>query len=118
MRGHHALIAMRRRHRRPAYVWIDTERDQSKAWSDWTETTPLAAQLQIDPDDVPSLLDLRALLGLTVIVSGSDQERVSAVAQAVAQHDPGRLIVARIGFNRGEVQLIEISDTMEAQANG
>lgn len=118
MRGHHALIAMRRRRRRPAYVWVDTDRDHSKAWADWQHATPTAAQLQVDPQDVPALLDLRCLVGLTVIVAGSDEALVGAIAAAVAAHEPGRLIVATFTTTRGEPELLACTDTLQERADG
>ena len=75
MRGHAQLIAMRRKGFRPAAVWITTDLDAMRCWRDWHEIRPAHAQIEVERNDQPALLDLRSLIGLQVTVTGSDAAR-------------------------------------------
>lgn len=115
MRGHTALIAMRQRHRRPGIVCVDIDHDDLRCWRDWHLVQPSVAQVQIDPDDSPELLDLRCLIGLTVLVTGSDADRVHAIAQAAQGHEAARVITACLAQDhRGDWHVTESTDTLEA----
>lgn len=72
MRGLDRIVSMRRQGFKPAYVAI-------------TDTPPLPGVLddvQYEPTDVPELSDLRALIGLFVVVQGSDSAAVDRWAEA------------------------------------
>lgn len=92
MRGQQLLIAERKAGRSPSRVWIDTDRDMLKCWADWNRVTPGEAHLQIDPQDRPELIDLRCIVGLTVLVEGVNAIRVAAVAKACKEHQAGRVL--------------------------
>lgn len=117
MKGHHPIIAMRRRGVRPSLVWIDTDRDATRCWRNWPAIDPTMAHVQVEPDDSAALLDLRWLVGLTVIVSGSDAQRVDAIGQACRDHDAGRVITASCADPARPAEPMHITDTREA-ANG
>jgi hypothetical protein len=72
MRGLDRIVSMRRQGFRPGYVAI-------------TDTPQLPGVLddcQMEPSDVPELLDLRALFGLFVVIQGNDSAAVSRWADA------------------------------------
>lgn len=74
MTGHEPIIAMRRRGKTPRYVWVSCHDD-----------LPHPATVRIAPEDVPELLDLRFLVGLTALVEGLDTDpRVPRLASACA----------------------------------
>jgi hypothetical protein len=115
MRGHHPIIAMRRKHVCPSLVLIDTDIDHLRCWRDWPAFDPSIAQVHIDADDIPSLLDLRWLVGITVIVSGSNPERVAAIDQACRDHQAKRVIAAVCDPTK-PVSAMRVTDT-EQEAN-
>ena len=98
MRGHEKIIAMRKRGKRPTVVFIDCDPDNSPlpAWRDWNEVSPGLPSVQIDPDDVPHRLDLRFVIGMIAIVSGSDPMRVRAVEFAAREHGAERVIGSEV----------------------
>jgi hypothetical protein len=71
MRGHEALIALRREKKRPQGVWIVHGRSfDCLAWDKSVDTIPYP-EIEILPTESPESLDLRFVVGLTVHVSGS-----------------------------------------------
>lgn len=76
MTGERALIAMRRRGRNPAGVWV-TDSDDAYARitaREWPGNSELksghqAAHLRFDANDIPEALDLRCVVGLTCHVA-------------------------------------------------
>lgn len=85
MKGHDALIAMRRRGTTPAVVFLDTEPCFVRAWADWQQHTPAAASVWVEPGESMQRIDLRCVVGLPVVVTGMNAERVRAVADAAAK---------------------------------
>ena len=84
MRGHEPLIALRKTRKRPTTVFLNADHDNSPfpRWRDWHESRPGLPSVQIDPSDVPHRLDLRFVVGMTVIISGLDADRVHALEAA------------------------------------
>ena len=115
MRGHRALIAMRRRGVRPSCVWISLDGDATRSWRDWHIHSPTFADVEIDADESPALLDLRWVIGLTAFVWGLDAPRVAAVAQACRDHDAARVITAA-GDPRRPADEMHITDTRKARS--
>lgn len=66
--------------------------------------------MQVDQADVAAALDLRYLAGLIVSVSGSDPDRVAAVAAAAQQNDAARVIAVCTG-PLPDCRVITITDT-------
>jgi len=113
MRGADQLIAFRRRGHRPAFVWVDTDHDSLRCWRDWPSLTPGMAHLQIEPTDQPGLLDLRCLIGLDVLVQGTDADRVQAIADACRDAEASRVMAAVCSPD--ESRTVEcFTDTLEA----
>lgn len=76
MRGHDAIVSMRRAGKRPAFVFIND-------WpcrTDWAQNGAHATVCTAG-DDI-ALLDLRFLVGLQVSVCASTEERAKALFEA------------------------------------
>lgn len=71
MKGHQPIIAMRRSGRKPAFVTLT---DHDVRWLSGLTVSVLG--------DTPELLDLRFLVGTTVLVEGPDQARVDRIFEA------------------------------------
>jgi hypothetical protein len=98
MRGHEHIIEMRMNRQKPAVVFLDTMPDASplKAWRDWPEHSPAIATVWIEPGDVPHRLDLRYLIGMVVVVSGTDPMRVRAVEFEAIEAGASTVIAAEV----------------------
>ena len=72
MKGHDALIALRKQGFKPAGVWICHAKDESRGWATWQKFRghDRYPEVEILPTEVPALLDLRFAMGLVVHVSG------------------------------------------------
>lgn len=95
MRGHDALIALRKQGFKPAGVWICHAEDPSRSWASWSryaghERYP---EVEILPTEVPDLLDLRFTVGLTVHVSGmKDYAKAKRLHKALVEANAKRVI--------------------------
>jgi hypothetical protein len=85
MRGHDPLIAMRQRGFRPRMVFIHCGRDDSKAATDWHETEPDHAHIEVPDGEFITSLDMFFVVGLHVVVTGQNRRRVQAVADLCHQ---------------------------------
>lgn len=75
MRGHEALIALRREKKRPQGVWITQKPSiDCMKWDKAAETLPYP-EIEILPNENPDGLDLRFVIGLTVHVSADKDVR-------------------------------------------
>jgi hypothetical protein len=74
MTGQDSILAMRRRGKAPAFVWVSDRRTAFLS----------GLTVRLDPADIPEALDLRFLVGLTALVDGGDPERVDRIAKACA----------------------------------
>lgn len=72
MTGHQPLIAMRRAGLKPQCLWV----------SDFPQV-PLDGLTVIVADDTPELADFRFLMGVIVIVEGTDAGRVKRITDAI-----------------------------------
>lgn len=115
MRGHEALIALRRQGLRPALVDIDLEPCPWRNWADWPEWTNVP-QIEVQPSDSIRLLDLRFLVGLTVQVSGFDGPRVWAMFDACRAAGAARVLAfVQVASNGGQtVRTVEARDSAAA----
>lgn len=115
MRGHLALIAMRCHGAVPEVVWIDTDGTIDPCCDDWLDITPQHAHLQLQPSDVPSLVDLRCVTRLFVSISGSDIKRVRSTRDACISAGAKRVIASTTRQIRSgrypEFELVEVTDT-------
>jgi hypothetical protein len=96
VKGHTQLIAMRLSGWRPAWAWVNVDEDAARAWVDWHQWTPDLAELLVEPDDVPELLDMRPLVGIKVGVMGPNEARVRKVAKAC--QEAGAVVLAAVGY--------------------
>lgn len=99
MTGDRELLAMRRSGRKPAYVWV----------SDFPDTTLDGFTVRVAGDS-PELLDLRFLVGTTVIVEGGDSARVERLAKA-CQQVARRVIASTFAKARGYWEVVKTTDT-------
>lgn len=93
MRGHEQLIALRRAGKAPGLVFVHIGRDPMRTWCDWASWSA-HAHLEVDPTESIATLDLRCLVGLTVMVSGLDEHRVLALHEACVAASAKRAIGA------------------------
>ena len=81
MRGHEPLLTMRRNGRRPSHVTL-TDCPPPKPLSDgtrmdwWALSDVSGADVSIDPEDNPALVDLRFVVGMLVFVDIDDPQRM------------------------------------------
>ncbi len=100
MKGHEALIAMRRAGWKPAMVTLDLWPCPQEFWRDWSTQSPPFAHILIEPTDSIERLDLRFVVGLMVTVQGDDERRVGLVAKAAVAAD-ARHVIAGCGHHEG-----------------
>ncbi len=114
MRGHEALIALRRRGVRPVWAFVTVGRDHSESCREWHEWMS-AAHIEIQPEDRIQRIDLRCLLGMWVSVSGFDAERVAAAHEACVAAS-ARCVMSAV-YERdeaGELVCVDRIETLEA----
>ena len=99
MKGHGALIAMRHSGVRPETVSIHLGADHSNAWRDWHETTPKHAHVEIADDEPLSGLDMRFTVGMFVVITGSDEKRISSVHAACQASGAQRVLSGAVYFD-------------------
>lgn len=103
MNGHEAIISMRRNGFKPAYVWLQ---DSGLIPTDYAVT--------LAKTDIPEALDLRFLVGVTVLAESQDKDRLQRIASACRQAKASRVIASlsrRVDAYRTET--VEITDTDE-----
>lgn len=109
MTGHKPLVEMRMRGQHPPFVWVQTSFEAYPKWRLFGDKP----EVGIEAQDYPDLLDLRFAIGLTVLVEGSDAQRVLDVAKAFERAKAKRVIATTdSGGCRPEV--VSISDTQGA----
>ena len=97
MNGQQLIVEMRRAGRAPVTVWLTDERG-----------APLdGSTVYVAPDDVPELLDLRFLVGLTVVVDGDTDARVDRLTRACVAAKARRVVGNTF---RGD-RIVRITDT-------
>jgi hypothetical protein len=114
MLGHEPLIAMRRRGGVPSLVCIETQACLDRRLArEWPVIDPSCARVLIDPSDAVTRLDLRCLVGMSVVVDGDRGERVKAVVDACIAAGAKRVVghVCVADPTRETFDLIEVFDT-------
>ncbi len=117
MQGHEPIIAMRLQGKKPALVYLDMLRDYSpmKAWADWPGVSPAIPTVWVQDSDTPSRLDLRFLVGLTAVITGTDGERIRQLTQAALDAGAARVVAAHVESyaDRGEMRFrtIHVADS-------
>jgi hypothetical protein len=90
VRGHEHLMAIRMKTgRKPKYVIVTCGTDQERGWRWW----PIggAPEVEIQPTDQLSVLDLRWAHGLTLAIIGDTEERVRAFVDAASRYKPAKM---------------------------
>jgi hypothetical protein len=117
MRGHLPILAMRRAGLTPTMVTLSDYPTETWSWRDWPEDSA-HAQVEIDAKDSLPRLDLRYVVGLTVIVDGHNANRVNALGDAAELAGASRVIriVYRVERQRAVVGAVADSLTGESRA--
>lgn len=102
MNGMQELIDMRLNGRVPRLLYVDLD----------VGRIPSEGYLQIGADEALSSLDLRAVQGLAVSVSGIDGKRVKAVAKACEDAGARRVLGnVCVELPENQFEVIEVTDT-------
>lgn len=96
MRGHAAIIAMRRQGISPRVVNFDLDRPDSWWCRNWQHETPRWAHVCVGPQELISGLDLRFVVGLIVLVTGENAARVERVTKACLEAGAARVVSAHV----------------------
>ena len=103
MRGHEALIAMRRRGMVPAMVFLHDEFPfDCRDWQERPESIAHAV-IHFEPDDRPARADLRFVVGLMVLVSFHDAARMRATVLACEAAGAKRVVGTAIRHIRHDL---------------
>ena len=103
MRGHEALIAMRKRRIRPSIVFVSACSDPSGQWRDWHELYPDQAHVEVADDETISGLDFRFAVGMLAVVDGHDPDRVARIARAIQEAGARRVVAAVVAHDGSSV---------------
>ena len=113
MRGHEAIVTMRRNGVTPQGVWIFDQAgytDSTHPSRGWMVDTAQAT-VELLPTDNPARLDLRFCVGLTVYTQGDDAARLEALEAALVKAGAARVLGALIGFDGRDHQTLAMTDT-------
>lgn len=111
MRGHEALIAMRRQGAKPRRVTLLTTPGYDRWVATWPTEFPAYPDIEIAPEDTPERLDLRFLVGLQVHVDGADETRVERVTRCAVAAGAARVIGSVFREVGARTELIRMTDT-------
>lgn len=98
MRGQNTIIRMRIERLRPRYVWLFVL--DGPCPKGFFRDAELVLQngghpeVHIGSDEIPGTLDLRFLAGLTVLLQGSNLERMRQVFARLRDFSPERIITS------------------------
>ena len=113
MRGHEAIIAMRRAGVAPQGVWIFDQQaytDSTHPTRGWMVDTAQAT-VELLPTDNPARLDLRFCVGLTVYTQGTDADRLAALEAALLKAGAARVLGALHRFDGQGYLTVAMTDT-------
>lgn len=95
MTGHDRILALRRSGFRTPYIWV----------SDFSDAMLDGLTVRVH-GDMPEMLDLRFLVGVTAIVQGNTPKRVERIAKACQKH--AARVIASVHEGR---KFTSVSDT-------
>lgn len=102
MRGQNAIIRMRLAGYKPAFVWLLVLQGQAPTQgfldAEQTLENTRLPEIHVGIDENPAELDLRPLVGLTVLLQGLDRDRVRGVFARLKFFDPARVVVSGVDF--------------------
>lgn len=113
MRGHEAIVTMRRNGVTPQGVWIfDQQRytDSTHLGRGWMVDTAQAT-VELLPTDSPARLDLRFCVGLVVYTQGSDLNRLEALEGALLKAGAARVLGALVRDTPRGHETVAMTDT-------
>lgn len=103
MNGHEAIWKLRRDGFKPAYVWLQ---DSGLIPTDYAVT--------LGQTDIPEALDLRFLVGTTVLAESPDKARLLRIATACQQAKALRVIASlHRNVDKYRTETVSITDTDE-----
>ena len=125
MRGHQAILSMRRCGVTPASVWIDdtgTPTSGSNPHTGWQRDTA-HAQVDVEPTDNPRRLDLRFAAGLVVHVHTDSASRLAGFEETAKACGVGRLLGNLFAGEGHQRRVVRMTDTagefvFEEEKNG
>ena len=101
MTGHELIIAMRRAGMKPGIVWVN---DYPEATGD--------ISVKLDETDTPEMLDLRFLIGTTVVCASPNKPRLERIAKACVEAKAARVITSlHQQINEYRFEVIEMQDS-------
>lgn len=118
MRGHEHLLVMRRSGKAPAHITLLAAPGKAWPWWLYPEQQPYP-EVQVEPNDVPELLDLRFVVGLPVVVTCTDDvprmKRLVLAAEAAGARPVVGFCHRHLGGDRIET-LDSVCTTLEDQS--
>lgn len=116
MRGHEALLALRRRGQRPLMADICDGMDGLACWRDWPNWSG-AAHIEVRPEDRINRLDLRCIVGMFVSVGGMDANRVRQLHDRCVEVGASGVMAAVYAVGpHGTLQAVERIETMPCKS--
>lgn len=115
MRGADLLRKIRRNGVRPVLAFVDLVPQHSQVPSDWPEWTA-QAHLEVLETEPIGTLDLRCLVGLHVIASGFDADRVAQLHEACKAAGAARVVSILHCWRGEEVRTVSTRDSMAESA--
>lgn len=107
MRGQNSIIDLRLEGLKPTMVWvIDLPVPCFRGPFMDAETAIVNGdrpEIQVGIDDELEALDFRCLVGLTVLLQGSDRARLRRLRKRIKEFQPARLVTSSTDFIHDEV---------------
>lgn len=97
MRGHDELLDLRLSGYRAEIVWVMVLEGPALTdrWNDVKGSIEGGyPTIDVEPDDIPGLLDLRALHGATALIQGMNADRIEQVTRRAMEFRPARIIAS------------------------
>jgi hypothetical protein len=87
-------------------VWVgDGDLHMASEWYKYSDTMDYP-QLQIESEDIVGLIDFRFVVGLDVVLTGDNSDRLMDVYEKMTRYNPKRLILL-YEENNGSVQILD-----------
>lgn len=114
MRGHEAVLAMRRVGATPASVWIDDTggpyTSVSHPRNGW-QLNSARANVEVLEDENPLRLDLRFCVGLTVHAQCNDPKRLASLEARAMECGASRVVGSVFGGEGRRRRVVRMTDT-------
>lgn len=100
MNGHEPIRALRQQGFKPAYVWLQD-----------SGLIPTDHAVTLAKTDIPEALDLRFVVGTTVLVESASKDRLTRLSQACVDARAARVIASLHAGPDAHFEVTEITDT-------